>query len=72
MLAELATHASGAYRRVEGSVHRLRLTPRQSQVLALIASGLSDKEVATVPSRPGMSRGFGPMVVAAWLRGQQE
>ena len=85
VLAELATHASGAYRRVEGSVHRLRLTPRQSQVLALIASGLSDKEVA---SRLGLAhrtvrthvdrllREHGlrsrTEAVAAWLRGQQE
>src|SRR6185295_5057232 len=47
VLSELASHASGAYRRLEGAVHRLRLSPRQSQVLALIASGLSDKEVAS-------------------------
>ena len=38
VLAALASHASGAYR-------RLRLSPQQSQVLALIASGLWGKEV---------------------------
>jgi len=84
VLAELASHASGAYRRLESSVHRLRLSPRQSQVLALIASGLSDKEVA---SRLGLAhrtvrthvdrmlREHGlrsrTEAVAAWLRGQQ-
>jgi DNA-binding NarL/FixJ family response regulator len=84
VLAALATHASGAYRRLEASVHRLRLSPRQSQVLALIASGLSDKEVA---SRLGLAhrtvrthvdrmlREHGlrsrTEAVAAWLRGQQ-
>jgi DNA-binding NarL/FixJ family response regulator len=84
VLAELASHASGAYRRLESSVHRLRLSPRQSQVLALIASGLSDKEVA---SRLGVAhrtvrthvdrllREHGlrsrTEAVAAWLRGQQ-
>jgi DNA-binding NarL/FixJ family response regulator len=84
VLAALAAHASGAYRRLEGSVHRLRLSPRQSQVLALIASGLSDKEVA---SRLGLAhrtvrthvdrmlREHGlrsrTEAVAAWLRGKQ-
>jgi DNA-binding NarL/FixJ family response regulator len=84
ILAALATHASGAYRRMESWVHRLRLSPRQSQVLALIASGLSDKEVA---SRLGVAhrtvrthvdrllREHGlrsrTEAVAAWLRGQQ-
>jgi DNA-binding NarL/FixJ family response regulator len=84
VLAALASHASGAYRRLESTVHRLRLSPRQSQVLALIASGLSDKEVA---SRLGvahrtvrthvdrMLREHGlrsrTEAVAAWLRGQQ-
>ena len=84
VLAALASHASGAYRRLESSVHRLRLSPRQSQVLALIASGLSDKEVA---SRLGLAhrtvrthvdrmlREHGlrsrTEAVAAWLRGQQ-
>jgi len=84
LMAELASHASGAYRRLEAAVSRLRLTPRQSQVLALIASGLSDKEVAT---RLGLAhrtvrthidrllREHGlrsrTEAVAAWLRGQQ-
>jgi len=84
ILASLATHASGAYRRLEASLHQLRLSPRQSQVLALIASGLSDKEVA---SRLGLAhrtvrthvdrmlREHGlrsrTEAVAAWLRGQQ-
>jgi len=84
VLSELASHASGAYRRLEGAVHRLRLSPRQSQVLALIASGLSDKEVA---SRLGLAhrtvrthvdrmlREHGlrsrTEAVTAWLRGQQ-
>lgn len=84
MLAALASHASGAYRRLESTMHRLRLSPRQSQVLALIASGLSDKEVA---SRLGVAhrtvrthvdrllREHGlrsrTEAVAAWLRGQQ-
>lgn len=84
VLAELASHASGAYRRLESSVHRLRLSPRQSQVLALIASGLSDKEVAqrlglahrTVRTHVDrMLREHGlrsrTEAVAAWLRGQQ-
>jgi DNA-binding CsgD family transcriptional regulator len=84
ILAALASHASGAYRRLESTMHRLRLSPRQSQVLALIASGLSDKEVA---SRLGVAhrtvrthvdrllREHGlrsrTEAVAAWLRGQQ-
>jgi len=84
VLAALAKNASGAYRRLEASVHRLRLSPRQSQVLALIASGLSDKEVA---SRLGLAhrtvrthvdrmlREHGlrsrTEAVAAWLRGRQ-
>jgi DNA-binding NarL/FixJ family response regulator len=83
-LRELATHTSGAYRRLEGSVRRLRLTPRQSQILALIASGLSDKEVGV---RLGLAhrtvrthldrllREHGlhgrTEAVAAWLRGEQ-
>jgi DNA-binding CsgD family transcriptional regulator len=84
VLAALAKHASGAYRRLEASVHRLRLSPRQSQVLALIASGLSDKEVAerlglahrTVRTHVDrMLREHGlrsrTEAVAAWLRGQQ-
>jgi DNA-binding CsgD family transcriptional regulator len=84
VLGALAKHASGAYRRLEASVHRLRLSPRQSQVLALIASGLSDKEVAerlglahrTVRTHVDrMLREHGlrsrTEAVAAWLRGQQ-
>ena len=85
VLADLAAHASGAYRRLEASVRRLRLTPRQSQVLALIASGLSDNEVAmrlglahrTVRTHlDRLLREHGlrsrTEAVAAWLRGQQE
>jgi DNA-binding CsgD family transcriptional regulator len=85
MIAELAANASGAYRRLEASVNRLRLTPRQSQVLALIASGLSDREVAerlglahrTVRTHiDRMLREHGlrsrTEAVAAWLRGQQD
>ncbi|HWE26194.1 MAG TPA: LuxR C-terminal-related transcriptional regulator [Myxococcales bacterium] len=85
VLAELAANASGAYRRLESAVRRLRLTPRQSQVLSLIASGLSDKEVGdrlglahrTVRTHiDRMLREHGlrsrTEAVAAWLRGQQE
>jgi len=85
VLTDLAAHASGAYRRLEASVHRLRLTPRQSQVLALIASGLSDNEVAmrlglahrTVRTHlDRLLREHGlrsrTEAVAAWLRGQQD
>jgi DNA-binding NarL/FixJ family response regulator len=85
VIAELAANASGAYRRLEASVNRLRLTPRQSQVLALIASGLSDREVAerlglahrTVRTHiDRMLREHGlrsrTEAVAAWLRGQQD
>ena len=84
VIADLAANASGAYRRLEASVSRLRLTPRQSQVLALIASGLSDKEIG---DRLGLAhrtvrthidrllREHGlrsrTEAVAAWLRGQQ-
>jgi DNA-binding NarL/FixJ family response regulator len=84
VIGELASHASGAYRRLEASVSRLRLTPRQSQVLALIASGLSDKEVAerlglahrtvrTHVDRLLREHGLRSRTeaVAAWLRGQQ-
>jgi DNA-binding NarL/FixJ family response regulator len=84
VLAALATHASAAYRRVESSVTRLRLTPRQSQVLALIASGLPDKDVAkrlglahrtvrTHLDRLLREHGFHSRTeaAAAWLRGQQ-
>jgi len=85
VIAELAANASGAYRRLEASVNRLRLTPRQSQVLALIASGLSDREVGerlglahrTVRTHiDRMLREHGlrsrTEAVAAWLRGQQD
>ncbi len=85
VVAALAAHASGAYRRLEATLRRLRLTPRQAQVLSLIASGLSDKEVA---SQLGLAhrtvrthldrllREHGlhsrTEAVAAWLRGQQD
>jgi DNA-binding CsgD family transcriptional regulator len=46
ILAELASHASGAFQRLEGEIGGIRATPRQSQVLALVAAGLSDKEIA--------------------------
>src|SRR5207248_1810625 len=84
VLAALATRASTGYRRLEASLSQLRVTPRQSQVLALVAAGLSDKEVA---SRLGLSHrtvrthldrllrehGFRSRTeaVAAWLRAQQ-
>ena len=84
VLAALATRASAGYRHLEASLSRLRVTPRQSQVLALVAAGLSDKEVA---SRLGLSHrtvrthldrllrehGFRSRTeaVAAWLRAQQ-
>jgi len=84
VLAALATRASAGYRKLEASLSRLRVTPRQSQVLALVAAGLSDKEVA---SRLGLSHrtvrthldrllrehGFRSRTeaVAAWLRAQQ-
>ena len=83
VLAALASHASGAYRRLESSVHRLRLSPQQSQVLALIASGLLGKEMAarlglahrTVRTWTGCCGSTGlrsrTEAVAAWLRGQQ-
>jgi DNA-binding NarL/FixJ family response regulator len=84
VLAALATRASAGYRRLESSLSQLRVTPRQAQVLALVAAGLSDKEVA---SRLGLSHrtvrthldrllhehGFRSRTeaVAAWLRAQQ-
>jgi DNA-binding NarL/FixJ family response regulator len=83
-LAGLTARATAAYLRLEASLTRLRLTPRQSQVLALIASGHSDKEIA---ARLGVShrtvrthldrllREHGlhsrTEAVAAWLRSQQ-
>lgn len=84
LLATLATNASAAYRRLEGASNRLRLTPRQSQVLALIASGMSDKQIA---ARLGLAhrtvrthldrflREHGlhsrTEAIAAWLRSQE-
>jgi DNA-binding CsgD family transcriptional regulator len=84
VLAGVALRASAAYVRLEASLTRLRLTPRQSQVLSLIASGLSDKQIA---ARLGVThrtvrthldrllREHGlhsrTEAVAAWLRSQQ-
>jgi DNA-binding NarL/FixJ family response regulator len=84
VLAGLTARATAAYLRLEASLTRLRLTPRQSQVLSLIASGHSDKEIA---ARLGVShrtvrthldrllREHGlhsrTEAVAAWLRSQQ-
>jgi DNA-binding NarL/FixJ family response regulator len=83
VLDALATYASAGYRNVESSLSRLRLTPRQSQVLALVASGLSDKEIGerlglahrtvrTHLDRLLREHGFRSRTeaVAAWLRGQ--
>ena len=83
VMAALATYASSGYRKVESSLSRLRLTPRQSQVLALVAAGLSDKEVGarlglahrtvrTHLDRLLRQHGFRSRTeaVAAWLRGQ--
>lgn len=83
VLATLASHASGTLRSLEGELGHLRVTGRQSQVLALIASGLSDKEIG---SRLGVShrtvrthierflREHGlrsrTEAATAWLRGQ--
>lgn len=47
ILAELASHASGAFKRLEGEIRGIHATPRQAQVIALVAAGLSDKEIAT-------------------------
>ena len=82
--ATISPSFSAEARRLEASVSRLRLTPRQSQVLALIASGLSDKEVAerlglahrtvrTHVDRLLREHGLRSRTeaVAAWLRGQQ-
>ena len=46
ILGSLAARATAAYVRLEASLTRLRLTRRQSQVLSLIASGHSDREIA--------------------------
>ena len=83
VLAALATYASTGYRNVESSLSRLRLTARQSQVLALVAAGLSDREVGerlglahrtvrTHLDRLLREHGFHSRTeaVAAWLRGQ--
>ncbi len=47
ILSELASHASGAFQRLEGEIRGIHATPRQAQVIALVAAGLSDKEIAT-------------------------
>jgi len=52
VLVELAAHVSDAFGRVDGELHALRVTPRQAQVLSLVAAGLSDKEIG---GRLGMS-----------------
>ena len=83
ILMEIASHASGAFRKIDGELRALRATPRQAQVLALVASGLSDKEIAV---RLGLSprtvrthlervlrdHGFASRTEAAtaWLRGE--
>jgi DNA-binding NarL/FixJ family response regulator len=85
VLVELTTHASGAYRRLESSVTRLRVTPRQSQILALVSAGLADKEIAarlnmahrtvrTHLDRLMHEHGLHSRAeaVTAWLRGQQQ
>ena len=85
VLMAVGTYASGAYRRLEGSVSRLRLTPRQSQILALVAAGLPDREIAaqlkvahgTVRTHlDRLMREHGlrsrTEAVTAWLRGQQQ
>lgn len=46
LLGELAAHTTGAFQRVDGTAMALRTTARQAQVLSLIATGLSDKEIA--------------------------
>jgi DNA-binding CsgD family transcriptional regulator len=84
-LVDLATHAAGAYRRLDGTVRRLRVTPRQAQILSLIAAGLSDSAVAerlgvahrTVRTHlDRLLREHGlhsrTEAVSAWLRGQQQ
>ncbi len=85
VLVDLTTHASGAYRRLESSVTRLRVTPRQAQILALVAAGLGDKEIAaklnmahrtvrTHLDRLMHEHGLRSRTeaVTAWLRGQQQ
>lgn len=46
LLADLASHASGTFRRLDGDLAVLRTTARQAQVLSLVAAGFSDKEIA--------------------------
>ncbi len=46
LLSTLAAHASSALGQVAATNRPLHMTARQTQVLALIASGLSDKEIA--------------------------
>jgi len=85
VLVDLTTHASGAYRRLESSITRLRVTPRQSQILALVAAGLADKEIAdrlnvahrtvrTHLDRLMHEHGLHSRAeaVTAWLRGQEQ
>jgi DNA-binding NarL/FixJ family response regulator len=85
ILVDLAVHASDAFGRVDRELRALRATPRQAQVLALVAAGLSDKEIA---GRLGMSprtvrthlervlREHGMTsrteAATAWLRGQRQ
>ena len=84
VLIEIAGHASGAFRKIDGELHALRATPRQAQVLALVASGLSDKEIAvrlgvsprtvrTHLERVLRDHGFASRTEAAtaWLRGER-
>jgi DNA-binding CsgD family transcriptional regulator len=83
-LAATVARAADAYRQLETSLARLRLTPRQSQILALIASGLSDKKIAaslgvahrtvrTHLDRVLREHGLHTRAeaVAAWLRGHK-
>jgi DNA-binding CsgD family transcriptional regulator len=85
MLRDLATHASGAIQRLGDELRGIRATPRQAQVLALVAAGLSDKEIA---SRLALSprtvrthlerilREYGlssrTEAATAWLRGERK
>ena len=84
ILSELASHASGAYQRLEGAIRGIHATPRQAQVIALVAAGLSDKEIATrLAVSPRTVRTHLERVLrdhglssrteaaTAWLRGQQ-
>jgi DNA-binding CsgD family transcriptional regulator len=84
VLMEIAGHASGAFRKIDAELRALRATPRQAQVLALVASGLSDKEIAvrlgvsprtvrTHLERVLRDHGFASRTEAAtaWLRGER-